>query len=180
MNRYGTPLTTGFFLVSTITGVALFFHWGPGAFHPMHEWLSMVLLAPFVLHMIKNWNSLLNYARRGWLYVPFLIALLGSAYFFVAPATGNKAGNRQVAFRVVGMVTKAPLSQVAPLFGADPEQALHRLQAAHFTVDADTRTIDEIASASHQTANDVLLALMQAPDGGKRHGNRPDGMPRDH
>ncbi len=40
--RYATPLTTGLFIVSLVSGIALFFHWGGAAFHGMHEWLSMV------------------------------------------------------------------------------------------------------------------------------------------
>ena len=49
LNRYATPLITGLFLVSMISGIALFFHWGSAWFHGMHEWLSMVLIVPFVL-----------------------------------------------------------------------------------------------------------------------------------
>ena len=58
--RYATPFTTGLFLVSLVSGVALFFHVGPAAFHGMHEWLSMVLILPFVLHMWRNWRPMLS------------------------------------------------------------------------------------------------------------------------
>lgn len=173
MNRYGTPLTTGFFLVSTVTGVALFFHWGPGAFHPMHEWLSMVLLLPFILHLVKNWNAFLNYLRRGWLYVPLLVALLASAYFFLVPS-GNKGGGRQVAFQVVNLVTRAPVGQVAVLLGVEPEETLRRLHARHFTVESDTQSIDDIARTNSRTTNEVLAALMQGPGGGQKHDHRRD------
>jgi hypothetical protein len=42
LNRYATPFITGLFLVSLISGIALFFHVGGALFHGMHEWLSMV------------------------------------------------------------------------------------------------------------------------------------------
>ena len=42
LNRYATPLTLGLFAVSALSGVALFFHLAPGAFHGMHEWLIRV------------------------------------------------------------------------------------------------------------------------------------------
>ncbi|HSO47757.1 MAG TPA: DUF4405 domain-containing protein [Rhizobiaceae bacterium] len=58
--RYATPLTSGLFAVSLISGVALFFHLGQAAFHGMHEWLSMVLILPFALHLWKNWRSFLT------------------------------------------------------------------------------------------------------------------------
>ncbi|MFW7270150.1 hypothetical protein ACMAUO_19720 [Gluconacetobacter sp. Hr-1-5] len=132
----------------------------------------MVLLLPFVLHLVKNWNSLLNYARRGWLYIPFLIALLASAYFFLAPSSGNKGGNRQVAFRVVNLVTRAPIGQVAPLFGADAPEALRRLHAQNFMVDSETLPIDDIARANNRTTNEVLAALMREPGGEHARGHR--------
>ena len=48
LSRYATPLTTGLFLVSLVSGIALFFHLGAAAFHGMHEWLSMALMATLV------------------------------------------------------------------------------------------------------------------------------------
>ncbi|MGE8104358.1 DUF4405 domain-containing protein [Allorhizobium sp. NPDC080224] len=54
LSRYATPFTTGLFLISLISGIALFFHLGTAAFREMHEWLSMVLILPFVLHLWKN------------------------------------------------------------------------------------------------------------------------------
>lgn len=64
LSRYATPLTTGLFLVSLISGIALFFHYGTAAFREMHEWLSMVLILPFVLHVWKNWRPFLAYFKR--------------------------------------------------------------------------------------------------------------------
>jgi hypothetical protein len=57
LSRYATPLITGLFIVSLVSGVALFFHLGSAWFHSMHEWLSMVLILPFVLHIWKNWRA---------------------------------------------------------------------------------------------------------------------------
>ena len=63
LSKYATPFTTGLFLVSLISGIALFFHFGPSAFHGMHEWLSMVLILPFVLHIWKNWRPFVCYFK---------------------------------------------------------------------------------------------------------------------
>lgn len=107
MNRYGTPLTTGFFLISAVTGAALFFKLAPLSFHPMHEWLSMILLVPFVLHLAKNWTSLLNYARKGTLFLPLVVAFACAAFFLV-DTSGGHAGNRRTAQVVMPMITSAP------------------------------------------------------------------------
>ncbi|MCC6103959.1 hypothetical protein [Acetobacter sp.] len=174
MNKYGTPFTTIFFLISTVTGVALFFHWGPGAFHPMHEWLSMVLLLAFALHLLKNWTPLMNYGRRGLLYIPVLIGVLSCAYFFLQPA-GKSAGGKQVAFRLAAMATKAPIGQLAPLFGTDAEGALGRLRAHQFVVTTDDETVDQVAQASNRMPNDVLMALMPGKPENSEHGRHRKG-----
>ena len=44
LNRIATPLTTSLFLVSLLTGLALFLHIGPQGLHPAHEWLSLLPL----------------------------------------------------------------------------------------------------------------------------------------
>lgn len=173
MNKYGTPFTTVFFLISTVTGVALFFHWGPMAFHPMHEWLSMVLLLAFALHLIKNWTPLVNYGRRGLLYGPIFIGVLASVYFFVQPS-GNPAGNKQVAFRLAGMVTKAHLADLAPLFGTNTDGVVERLRVQKITVDVPDETIEQVAKANNRTANEVILALMpgKQQSSGRKHRDR--------
>ncbi|MBO1324287.1 DUF4405 domain-containing protein [Acetobacter sp. TBRC 12305] len=169
MNRYGTPLTTGFFVISAVTGIALFFHWGPGSFHPMHEWLSMVLLVPFILHMVRNWNGLVGYARRGTLYVPLLLSVLAAAYFVFAPAS-PQVGNRQVAFRLASLATKAPISQLAPVLGMDVPELTHRLRAEHFTVEGENQSLDEISQANSRTTNEALAAIMQMHGGRQGRG----------
>ncbi len=54
-NRYATPFVKGLFLVSLISGIALFFGIGQAYFHEMHEVLSMALIAHFILHTWKIW-----------------------------------------------------------------------------------------------------------------------------
>lgn len=63
--RYATPFISGLFLVSLISGIALFFHLGNATFRGMHEWLSMVLILPFVLHLWKNWRPLVKAGFSG-------------------------------------------------------------------------------------------------------------------
>lgn len=164
MNKFGTPFTTIFFLISTVTGVALFFHWGPGAFHPMHEWLSMVLLLAFALHLIKNWIPLINYGRRGLLYIPLIIGVVACAYFFIQPSS-KPAGNRQVAFGLMAMVSKTSLTHLAPLCHTDDEGIINRLKAQKITVSSPDDTVEQIAKQNGRNTNEVLLALMSGGGG---------------
>ncbi|MQR99625.1 DUF4405 domain-containing protein [Gluconobacter sp. AC10] len=165
MSRYGTPLTTGFFIVSGVTGVALFFHWAPLAFHPIHEWLSMTLLAPFVLHVIRNWTPLVNYARRRTLFVPLIIAFAACIpFFFQAP--GGHVGNRKTASIALPVLEHAPLSRIALLIRMDGDGLVRRLQEQGYTVQTADQTLEDIAKASSRPVNDTVVAALQPPHHG--------------
>ncbi|AND70945.1 hypothetical protein ATSB10_34910 [Dyella thiooxydans] len=159
MHRYGTPLTVGLFFVSAVSGVALFFHWSSATFHSMHEWLSMLLLAPFALHMIKNWKPLLAYARRRTLLVPLVLSLVVAVPFALSAGKG-RAGNP--AFQAVALMTRASLDDLAPIVRVPAPDLLRQLQARGYKANSTRDTPSDIASASAVTANEVLFALIPA------------------
>lgn len=163
MHRYGTPLTAGLFMVSAVSGVALFFHWSSATFHRMHEWLSMLLLAPFVLHMVKNWKPLLAYAKRRTLLIPLLLSVVVAVPFALTAGKG-RAGNP--ALQTVALMTRATLEDLAPIIGTAPEDLLRQLQARGYQASSTHDTPVDIARASAVPANEVLFALMP-PQGGK-------------
>lgn len=160
MHRYGTPLTAGLFLVSAVSGVALFFHWASASFHSMHEWLSMLLLAPFALHMWKNWKPLLAYAKRRTLLVPLLLSVVVAVPFALTAGKGGRAGNP--AFQTVSLMTRASLIDLAPVFQSTPETLLQHLRQRGYKATSISETPSAIASASAVSANEVLFSLMPA------------------
>ena len=160
MHRYGTPLTAGLFLVSAVSGVALFFHWASATFHSMHEWLSMLLLAPFALHMWKNWKPLLAYARRRTLLTPLLLSVVVAVPFALTAGKGGRAGNP--AFQTVSLMTRASLVELAPVFQSTPDMLLKNLQQRGYKATSTDQSPSAIASASAVSANEVLFSLMPA------------------
>ena len=97
--RYSTPFITGFFLISLISGVALFVHVGPAGFRSMHEILSMVLIVPFVAHLWKNWRPLMGYFKRSPMVIALVISAIAAAVFLiqwagrVPPPVGRRSFN---------------------------------------------------------------------------------------
>lgn len=161
LHRYGTPLTAGLFTVSAVSGVALFFHWGSSPFHSMHEWLSMVLLAPFALHLWKNWKPLLAYARRKTLFVPLILSIAVAIPFaMMAGRGGGRAGNP--AFRTVAMLTRVSLADLAPVYQSTPEALLLRVRQGGYKVNSTDESPASIANASAVAATEVLYSLMPA------------------
>lgn len=160
MHRYGTPLTAGLFLVSAVSGVALFFHWASATFHSMHEWLSMLLLAPFALHLWKNWKPLLAYARRKTLLIPLLLSVVVAVPFALTAGKGGRAGNP--AFQTVTLMTRASLIDLAPVLQSTPETLLQKLQQRGYQATSTSDSPSTIASASAVSPNEVLFSLMPA------------------
>jgi hypothetical protein len=165
MHRYGTPLTAGLFTVSAVSGVALFFHWAPRTFHAMHEWLSVVLLAPFALHLLKNWKPLLAYAKRKTLVIPLVLSVLVAVPFALTAARGGRAGNP--ALQAVSLMTEASLADLAPVLHAKPEELLRHLQQQGYKASSTSDSVTAIATASQARASDVLYAMLPSRRAGK-------------
>lgn len=155
LTRHATPYTTGLFLVSTVSGVALFFHLGSNLFHSMHEWLSMLLLVPVGLHVWKNWGALLTYLRRH-----TLLLSLAAGIAFAVPSLGSSSGSNP-AFRLNNAATSAPLTQLAPLLHSSPAALQAKLKARGLQVASANDSVKTIAAANHTDTMAVLAGLME-------------------
>ena len=159
LSRYATPLVTGLFVVSLVSGVALFFHYGTAYFHSMHEWLSMVLIAPFVLHIWKNWRSFLNSFKRPAMAASLVASLAASMIFVVPVLTSAETGAGRPDLVVLRAVQNAPISAVAPVFGHDADSFAEALRAKGFTVVSAEQSLLDVAEASGKSARDVMFSL---------------------
>ncbi|QAY95678.1 DUF4405 domain-containing protein [Methylovirgula ligni] len=158
ISRFATPLTAGLFLISAISGTALFFHWTPGTFHEMHEWLSLVLLAAFAFHLYKNWVPLLGYVRRGTLILPLAVCLIAAMPFVIPGVGGHNRGNP--AFRLVPLLTHARLSDLAPVLKTTPDELIAALKKRGLTVRAPNETIEAVAIDSDKEVPEVLFSVI--------------------
>ncbi len=158
LHRYATPFVTGLFAVSLISGVALFFHLGSQYFRGMHEWLSMVLIVPFVFHVWKNWKPMSLYFRQGAFAIAMLVSLAAALVFaFGEGGEGGRGGaGGPPPFAVYHTVISKPLAQVAPLLNQTPEALTQALTARGFTVASPDQTLADIAKASGK--DDFALA----------------------
>lgn len=159
VSRFATPLTSALFLVSAISGVALFFHLASPVFHSMHEWLSLVLLAPFVLHVWKNWKALIGYGRRGTLLMPLLAAFVVAVPFAWSGLTGPVRGP---ASRLVPLMTHARLSELAPVLKTTPDALLASLRTHGFDARSAEDSLSAVARASGKEPAEVLFAVVPA------------------
>ncbi|WP_054303435.1 hypothetical protein [Gemmobacter sp. LW-1] len=158
--RYATPFTTGLFLVSLVSGVALFLHIGPAAVHGMHEWLSMVLILPFVLHLWRNWRPMTAYFRHTPMIVALAASVLAGAVFFLP--SGSAQGGRPPQFAVANRLLAATPAEVAPALGLSETGLRDRLTAAGFVVPTGAETLHDLAIAAGQEDSAILTVLASA------------------
>ena len=161
LKTHGTTFTVVLFLVSAVSGVALFFHWVPAAFHGMHEWLSMVLIVPVAVHLWRNWNAFTTYFKRRTLLIPAVLGLAASlAFAWPAMTSGSSGGNPMRA--AISAIEGATIAEVAPLFDLAPADLGARLAARGYLLeqgaDLSKLTLSDLAKASGKSGGPALVA----------------------
>ncbi len=157
--RYATPFITGLFLVSLISGIALFVHLGANYFRGMHEWLSMVLILPFALHLWKNWRSMTVYFKKP----AFMVAIAGSsvaALAFAIPASSSKGNGGPPQFVFAHTMLANSPAKLAPLLGVDADTLVAKLKAKGFTAAASDMALTDIANRSGKDEFALITELV--------------------
>ena len=159
--RYATPFTTGLFVVSTVSGVALFLHVGTSAFREMHEILSMVLIVPFGLHVWRNWRPLVGYFKRAAMPIALLASFGVAGVFAYEGLAGGASGNPMMA--MVAKLEAAPLSALVPVLGTDETALMHALVDGGISEAKPSDTVKDLAARSGKDEFEVLRLLASAP-----------------
>lgn len=162
LSKYATPFTTGLFLVSAISGIALFFHFENRLFHNMHIWLSLVLLIPFAFHIWKNWKPFRNYFKH-WPMIIALAASLAAAFYYAHDsysANRNRNGGGRPDFALLSAVQNTPVTNIAPVLGMAPEALITQLRSEGFNVRKND-SINDIVLRSGKPSSAVISAVLQ-------------------
>ncbi|WP_193177113.1 DUF4405 domain-containing protein [Oricola nitratireducens] len=163
LSRYATPLITGLFVVSLISGIAMFFHLGEAQLKEMHEWLGTALVVPFVLHLWRNWKPFSTYFKRPAMKVALAASLVAAAAFVVPTLTATgPTRNGPPEMAAARALQAAPLTAVAPVFGHDGEGLADVLRAKGYTVASADQSLNAVAEASGKSAREILTALPMA------------------
>ncbi len=157
LKTHGTTFTIGLFLVSAISGVFLFFHLWSSAFHGMHEWLSMLLLVPVVLHIWKNFPSLKGYFKRKTIAIPLALSLIGAVIFAYPALTSSGSGGGNPMRAAIGAIQNGSIEQVAPLYNISASDLQKRLEARGYKVESLNAPLSEIAKTSGKPLGPSLI-----------------------
>lgn len=126
-----TPIAVGAFLISAVTGVAIFFHIDTGLAKVAHEWLSWLLLFAVLLHVGANFFGFKRYFSSGKALALMGVAMLVLVASFM-PLGGERGGEGGKPFmKPVRALAAAPLSTLAAVAKISPEQLRERLAKAN-------------------------------------------------
>lgn len=160
LNRYATPLITGLFLVSLISGVVLFFHIGPAGFREMHEILSLVLIVPFVLHIWKNWRPMVCYFRHAPMVIGLAVSALAAGVFLIP--TGETGAGGPPPFVYANRMLNGTPAELAAVLDLTPEQIVAALTAAGIDASNPRQPVRAMVAAAGKSATDAFAALNAA------------------
>ena len=157
LNKFATPMITTFFIVSLVSGLALFFHLGGQAWHGIHEWLSIVLILPFALHLWKNWRPMVNYFKRMPMMISFVVAVALSLPFFLVDTGGARGGPPQIA--LADRLFTSNAAALSPVLGLPEEEIVTRLDRAGFDMSSPDLPLRDVAARSGMTSFQLSAVL---------------------
>ena len=91
MNRaLATSLTTATFLIITISGIMMFFHFYDRPVKELHEYLGLAFVAAVIFHLFYNWKSMKSYFNKKSFYASLIAGAIVSAIFVISNQTEGK------------------------------------------------------------------------------------------
>jgi hypothetical protein len=160
LRKYATQLTAALAVVVCLTGVMMFFKWYKGEVEAMHEWLGMGFVLAVTLHLLRHRRSLGTLlAQQRTRLILAVTALIAAAFLVASPPPGSSPVKQ-----TVGAVLRAPLDDVAPLFGISSHEAIARLQDIGITTAAPGQSLESLARANKTSPMKLLSAVLDPGD----------------
>ena len=156
--KLATSTTIGAFIVASLTGLLLFFEFGPGSVRATHEWISIFFLGAVGLHIYVNLKPFLNYFKINNI-APLLVGLISGASIFITAFDDIYAAEA-----VFQAALNSEFEEIVFLFDANLSDAIDALQAEGIEIENPTQTIADIAAANKLDMYDVLDPLFKLND----------------
>ena len=148
-----TPVTTGAFLLSGVTGIFLFFKIEVGASKFVHEWFSWVLVGGALLHVLSNINAFKYHlsTRVGQVIIALFVVGLGVSF---VPSGGGEGEPPFIP--PLRALAQAPMSTLAQVAQLSPEELRERLVAAGFSPVSEQQSLSELVGTDMRKQVAVL------------------------
>jgi hypothetical protein len=172
VNKWGSTLIFASFVITSVTGVLLYFRIHTPPTEALHIWIGFLMIAGAFFHIARNWRQFLGYFRRPAFYAGLALTLVISGLFSypVLMSTETASGGRpdmRAAFAISQAVSSAALSDLAPLAHTDANGLMAKLSAMGITVSDPAATLQSVADTAGRTPQELAAALLGAGSGGE-------------
>lgn len=159
--QFATAFTIGAFLISSVTGILMFFHWDTGFNKLAHEWLSWILVAGVGLHIYVNWTSFSKYFKntRTVSLISFLTLVL--ILSFLNFDKNNSKGSKEGVALVMETLSDATIEKLLLIKGKDFQDVESEFLTLGIKNVSMTSTVSEIAGNSREKRMKLISILLK-------------------
>lgn len=155
---WATPLATGTFAISAITGIFLFLDIEIGNVEPVHKWIGIAMVAGVMFHVVANWKQFTGYLSKKPAVAIMATALLATL-LSVLPIGGEEGERENPAKMAASALAGSSLETVAPVLGTTPAKLMEGLQSKGLTVTDTQQRVTAIAKANGVHPKELLADL---------------------
>lgn len=153
MNRtIATSLTTAVFLIISISGTMMFFHFFDSSVKSLHEFLGLAFVVTVIFHLFYNWKSMKTYFKKKTFISALSLGLIVTT-IFILNSSNQKVNPKR---NIISSVLNAPLEQSYKILNIkNPKE---RLKEAGIEVFEET-SITQIAKANGKNPFELVNIL---------------------
>lgn len=163
LRKWATPWTIGSFVLMSVTGVLMFYHLNSPLNKLAHEWLSFAFLAGVAVHVAVNWLAFSRYFKS-----PLAMGVMAVFAVVLGGSFVNLGGAKAEppTRTVMASLGRTPLSELAPIVHATPDELVAKLKAKGFAAANPGQSPDDLAGKDKKKSS-AILGVIFARDGGK-------------
>ena len=169
IKSWATPLAVGAFTISAVTGLLIFFDIEIGLVEPVHKWLSWLLVAGVLLHLISNWKQFTGYFSKKTALGIFGLALIVTVTSLLPIFGKDEDGKKNTGKIAAQLLESSSLETIALVTKTTPKFLVEQLEKNGIMVKGPSLTIQEIASNNGKSEREILGAVLGQAKGSEKN-----------
>ena len=151
-----TSFTTILFVIISVSGVMMFFHFFDTQVKSLHEILGLVFVGAALFHVIFNWSSMKRYFAKKVFFLSFTL-LLAISSFFVVQSLNQKENPKGV---LIEKMLSAPFKNSLEVLHVNYDDAIDRLNRENISIETQ-ESIQKIAQTNKTSPFRIVAILIQ-------------------
>lgn len=140
-----TSITSLVFIIISVTGVMLYFHFYGQYAKELHEVIGLLFVVAGLAHVVFNWKSMKSYFSKK-IFIFMSIAILAVSLSFIIPAVAEQDGSNPKKV-MIESVLNSSLELSIKILNSDMNSAMNKLKENGIVI-KDYNSIKEIAKAN--------------------------------